>query len=294
MGCCSDPKLMDGEDGAFVCFNCYTVSDTPLEEELAHEKQPCCSNPNISADRRNGDYVCLHCGVVSEEGVSEYYVYDEDGTKTHVERGIAGNSRQVVRGVSASKWNMIALTGRDKIMLNSLHMLSQNQLPQDFHHDILRVFDSLNHTPGMMRGKDTSLVVAALLYVAMKDQAHPHTIQECASYVNASVKKFSKVLRFVEGKLPRETVQHGTGSSSTLLAKISSVLDLSAPTKKKIQVSLGCLSNIPIGMYTKLSISIYHNTRDANTSIEEICKLVGSRKQTVVKTYEMYKSALGA
>lgn len=304
--CCENPELMTS-DGVTICFSCKSVFDSqenPNDSEIptilpAHlpDNNPCCENPYISPDHKEGVYLCISCGKIQHEGILEYYNFDEDGTSTHVEGGRVGDSRQVIRGIKASKWNFIAYSTRDKISIKTHSLIVKYSLPAMILPMVMDTYDSLDHSQGMLRGKDMDTICSALIYVTLKNTKNCRSMHECANMTGVSVKKFTRILKFIDEKTKEKVDKSNNAVSdkTVMINQYMSAIGFSPMQKKETIRNLEKVESAPIAMYTKFAIAMYGvalQHEDSTDIIADIIHMLNVRKPTVVKNYDKYLKSM--
>jgi transcription initiation factor TFIIIB Brf1 subunit/transcription initiation factor TFIIB len=287
--------MADGENT--ICFACQTVFQTESEESKQPEREApasCCDNPHIVVDHRQGEHVCNNCGLINNSSVFDYYCFDEDGTSTHVEIGVPGDNRRVIKHLRASKWSLRALTARDKIMLKALHITSKHEISKTVVDDVLEVYDSLDHSQGMLRGKDMDVICSALIYVALQKQNNGRSMHECAKFTGVPMKKFTRILKFVGIKSkPEERVSSSVADKTSMMTQYTSALGFTPAQKRLAQHRIAVLETTPIALYTKFAIAIYSvSLQHEESNLEELESMLKVRRQTIVKNYEKFKGLM--
>lgn len=294
--CCDNPELMDsGESGESgdsmtICFSCKAVFVTgTLATEAPVESSVCCDNQQIAPDSKEGQYVCISCGKIQHDGYLDYYHFDEDGTTSHIEGGRVGDSRQVIRNIKACKWNFIAYSTRDKISIKTSSIMAKYSLPSVILPSVMETYDALDHSQGMLRGKDMDAICCALIYVTLKKTKNCRSMHECANMVGVPIKKFTRILKFVDSKTPTDKSSAVISDKTAMINQYTSAIGFTVAQRKLVAQHLNTIESAPIAMYTKFAIAMYAVALQHDEDIlEDIVTMLNVRKPTVVKNYEKY------
>ena len=160
--------------------------------------------------------------------------------------------------------------------------------------EVLEMYDKLEKTQGMLRGKSLDAVCCVLLYKVFKSTPNARSIRECAGYANVDVKKFNRILKFVESK--QETVDGEATRAGPLLSKYTSALGITPKEKIMILRTVKKIENLPTSLFSKIAIGILHNKDDVlqEVTVEDLSQVLGVRKETIVKNYTLYKHVMEA
>lgn len=294
--CCDNPNLVN--DGAIVaCFACHAAFPATAEPDVAFNLRNalptnpgCCALPDLRVDMREGQHVCTACGAVHDKVIVESYGYDEDGSKTHHEGGRVGDRRQIIRSIRATKWNLLPYTTRDKLMFKAMHIMSKHDISPCYLSDVMDAFDQMEHTHGMLRGKNLDATCCALMYVALRRGPGERSIQECAAYVGVTVKKFTRILKFVDAKTKHKVEALPLPEDHcSMINRYASALGLSFRERKEVARRLVLLEFAPVALYTKIALAIYSLSAHL---LDKAVLMLNVRKPTVLRNYERYKEAL--
>lgn len=289
--CCDNPELMDSGDSMTICFSCKAVFVTG-ENQHDHvspiEYPVCCENQQIAPDSKEGQYVCISCGKIQHEGYLDYYHFDEDGTTSHIEGGRVGDSRQVIRNVKACKWNFIAYSTRDKISIKASSIMAKYSLPSVILPSVMETYDALDHSQGMLRGKDMDTICSALIYVTLKKTKNCRSMHECANMVGVPIKKFTRIIKFIDSKTEDKS-RTVVSDKTAMVNQYTSAIGFTVAQRKQVAQHLTTIESAPIAMYTKFAIAMYAVALQHDEDVlDDIVTMLNVRKPTVVKNYEKY------
>ena len=293
MACCGSPNVVECGNNLRLCTSCMTSFASEKEELKA--PLACCDNPYVVPDYKEGQQVCKNCGYVTEYNYLDHYVFDEDGTKTQHEYGHVGDSRQVIKGMSASKWNFRPHTCKDKVILKTMQILYENQLPSSILHDVTELFDNIHQTPGMFRGKEMESVCAAMIFITQKDTEKRKTIHQCAALVGTTQKKLFRIIKFIDSKLDKDNQSHTKSVDIAALAiPYMSLLGMRKSNKDIVTRLLRENKNLPMALNTKVAVAIMQviiatencTIQDKQEELTLLCESLQLRKQTVLKQFQ--------
>lgn len=192
---------------------------------------PECGSKNIRYDPFRGETVCEGCGMVINESMidmtQEWRAFDEDQrsrrvrtgavlTPTKHDQGITteiGKGRGELFKVSSkkraqyyrlTKWHKRLIKSRDRNLSFALselqRLVSYLHLSKAVHEKVARLYqEAVNQ--GLVRGRSTESIIAALLYTTCREEGAPRTLDEISKASGINKKDIGKTYRYIARKL---------------------------------------------------------------------------------------------
>jgi transcription initiation factor TFIIB len=197
------------------------------------EKRKCseCGSTNIIYDPSHGEYVCGKCGLVVEESVidmtQEWRAFDEDQRSKRVRTGAPltmikhdqGITTEIGKGrgelfkvapkkraqyYRLSKWHKRLIKSKDRNLSFAFselqRLVSYLGLSQAIHERIAKLYEKAVEK-GLVRGRSTESIIAALIYIVCREEGAPRTLDEISKASNITKRDIGKTYRYIARKL---------------------------------------------------------------------------------------------
>jgi transcription initiation factor TFIIB len=197
------------------------------------EKRKCseCGSSHIIYDPSHGQYVCSKCGLVLEESVidttQEWRAFDEDQRSRRVRTGAPltmikhdqgitteiGKGRGELFKVAAkkraqyyrlSKWHKRLIKSKDRNLSFAFselqRLISYLGLSQAVHERIAKLYEKAVER-GLVRGRSTESIIAALIYIVCREEGAPRTLDEISKASSIAKRDIGKTYRYIARKL---------------------------------------------------------------------------------------------
>lgn len=185
MICCEGFVVENGR-----CLGCFAR----VEEEVVSDR--CCPNMYLAVDR--GMHVCTGCGRVEEMLETNEYTEvtnAESARVTHYGGGVP------IKGLPASKWNIVPIKSDDAMLMEVDAVISQYDLSPEIRHLSSGILSRLQKSSSMWKGKQRRTIAVSLMYHGLKGSANPRSVAELAALTKIPLKKLNSVVRFVAERL---------------------------------------------------------------------------------------------
>ncbi|MBI4021138.1 MAG: transcription initiation factor IIB [Candidatus Aenigmarchaeota archaeon] len=195
------------------------------------EACPECGSTAITHDPVRGENVCGSCGFVIAESMidvtQEWRAFDEDQrsrrvrtgavlTPTKHDQGITteiGKGRGELFKVSSkkraqyyrlTKWHKRLIKSRDRNLSFALselqRLVSLLNLSKAVHEKVAKLYQQAVNK-GLVRGRSTESIIAALLYTTCREEGAPRTLDEISKASGINKKDIGKTYRYIARKL---------------------------------------------------------------------------------------------
>ena len=202
-------------------------------EKSAKERFKCpeCGSTNILYDEIRGESYCSKCGAVINEAqvdtTQEWRAFDDDQrskrvrtgavlTPTKHDQGITteiGKGRGELFKVSSkkraqyyrlTKWHKRLIKSRDRNLSFALselqRLISFLHLSKAIHEKVAKLYQQAVNK-GLVRGRSTESIIAALLYTTCREEGAPRTLDEISKASGINKKDIGKTYRYIARKL---------------------------------------------------------------------------------------------
>ncbi|NOX71795.1 MAG: transcription initiation factor IIB [Candidatus Micrarchaeota archaeon] len=203
-----------------------------MEGESKEKKRcPECGSEKIIYDSSKGEVICGVCGLVLNDTVidrtQEWRAFDENQrskrvrtgaplTPTKHDRGMTteiGKGRGELFKVPAkkraqyyrlSKWHKRLIKSRDRNLSFAFselqRLISYLGLSQAIHERVAKLYEkAVDH--GLVRGRSTESIIAALLYTTCREEGAPRTLDEISRASGINRRDIGKTYRYISRKL---------------------------------------------------------------------------------------------
>jgi transcription initiation factor TFIIB len=220
---------------------------------------PECGSSNIKFDEVRGETVCEHCGAVIEESLidftQEWRAFDENQRSRRVRTGAAltptkhdqgitteiGKGRGELFKVSSkkraqyyrlTKWHKRLIKSKDRNLSFAFselqRLISYLHLSRAIHEKVAKLYQQAVEK-GLVRGRSTESIIAALLYTTCREEGTPRTLDEISKASGINRRDIGKTYRYIARKL---AIRILPAKAQDYVPRFGSLLDLS----EKVQV----------------------------------------------------------
>jgi len=205
-----------------------TTTSSPKKEPA---KCPECKSTNIKYDHIRGETVCEKCGAVVSESMidltQEWRAFDDDQrsrrvrtgavlTPTKHDQGITTEigkgrgelfkvaSRKRAQYYRLTKWHKRLIKSKDRNLSFAFselqRLISFLHLSRSVHERVAKLYQQAVNN-GLVRGRSTESIIAALLYTTCREEGAPRTLDEISKASNINKKDIGKAYRYIARKL---------------------------------------------------------------------------------------------
>jgi transcription initiation factor TFIIB len=230
-----------------------------MPEKEERKKCPECGSLDIRYDASRGEMVCAKCGLVLDQSVidttQEWRAFDEDQrsrrvrtgaplTVTKHDQGITteiGKGRGELFKVAAkkraqyyrlSKWHKRLIKSKDRNLSFAFselqRLISYLNLSQAIHEKVAKLYEKAVEK-GLVRGRSTESIIAALLYTTCREEGAPRTLDEISKASGIIKRDIGKTYRYIARKLDIRILP---AKPQDYIPRFGSLLDLD----EKVQV----------------------------------------------------------
>ncbi|MEM7815987.1 MAG: transcription initiation factor IIB [Candidatus Aenigmatarchaeota archaeon] len=192
---------------------------------------PECGSEKIRYDYERGETVCNSCGAVISESMidltQEWRAFDEDQRSRRVRTGAAltpikhdqGITTEIGKGkgelfkVSSkkraqyyrlTKWHKRLIKSKDRNLSFAFselqRLVSQLHLSRAVHEKVAKLYQQAVNK-GLVRGRSTESIIAALLYTTCREEGAPRTLDEISKASGINRRDIGKTYRYIARKL---------------------------------------------------------------------------------------------
>jgi transcription initiation factor TFIIB len=202
----------------------------PKENEKKR-KCPECKSADLRYDPSRGEMVCSKCGLVIDSSMidttQEWRAFDDSQrsrrvrtgaplTVTKHDQGITteiGKGRGELFKVAAkkraqyyrlSKWHKRLIKSKDRNLSFAFselqRLISYLALSQAVHERVAKLYEKAVEK-GLVRGRSTESIIAALLYTTCREEGAPRTLDEISKASGIAKRDIGKTYRYIARKL---------------------------------------------------------------------------------------------
>jgi len=192
---------------------------------------PECGSEKIRYDYERGETICNSCGAVLNESMvdltQEWRAFDEDQRSKRVRTGAAltpmkhdqGITTEIGKGkgelfkVSSkkraqyyrlTKWHKRLIKSKDRNLSFAFselqRLVSQLHLSRAVHEKVAKLYQQAVNK-GLVRGRSTESIIAALLYTTCREEGAPRTLDEISKASGINRRDIGKTYRYIARKL---------------------------------------------------------------------------------------------
>ena len=227
--------------------------ETPQKKKGAVQC-PECGSHLIRYDHIRGESVCESCGSVLKESMidfsQEWRAFDEDQRSKRVRTGAAltptkhdegitteiGKGRGELFKVSSrkraqyyrlTKWHKRLIKSKDRNLSFAFselqRLISYLHLSRAIHEKVAKLYQHAVNK-GLVRGRSTESIIAALLYTTCREEGAPRTLDEISKASGINRRDIGKTYRYISRKL---NIRILPAKASDYVPRFGSLLGLS-------------------------------------------------------------------
>jgi len=220
---------------------------------------PECKSTRIVYDHVRSESVCANCGFVLKESMvdfaQEWRAFDEDQRSKRVRTGAALTPTKHDQGITTeigkgrgelfkvtskkraqyyrlTKWHKRLIKSRDRNLSFALselqRLVSLLHLSKAVHEKVAKLYQQAINK-GLVRGRSTESIIAALLYTTCREEGAPRTLDEISKASGITKKDIGKTYRYISRKL---NIRILPAKAQDYVPRFGSLLSLS----EKVQV----------------------------------------------------------
>jgi transcription initiation factor TFIIB len=219
----------------------YTPSRTQQEFEIPvaaaqqHEREkskcPDCGSDKIRYDGSRGESVCVKCGAVISDSMidltQEWRAFDDDQRSKRVRTGATLTPTKHDQGITTeigkgrgelfkvaskkraqyyrlTKWHKRLIKSKDRNLSFAFselqRLISFLHLSRAIHERVAKLYQQAVNK-GLVRGRSTESIIAALLYTTCREEGAPRTLDEISKASGINKKDIGKTYRYIARKL---------------------------------------------------------------------------------------------
>ncbi|RLI95992.1 MAG: hypothetical protein DRO99_05140 [Candidatus Aenigmatarchaeota archaeon] len=289
-------------------------------------KCPECGSSNISYDHIRGESVCESCGAVVNESMidltQEWRAFDEDQRSRRVRTGAVltptkhdqgltteiGKGRGELFKVSSkkraqyyrlTKWHKRLIKSKDRNLSFAFselqRLISYLHLSKAVHEKVAKLYQQAVER-GLVRGRSTESIIAALLYTTCREEGAPRTLDEISNASGINKKDIGKTYRYIARKLKIRILP---AKAKDYVPRFGSLLNLSEKVQVKAVDVLDEASEHdvtsgkgPIGV-AAAALYIAAVLSGEKKTQREVADIIGVTEVTIRNRYKEIVEALG-
>ena len=223
------------------------------------QRCPECGSKNITYDPARGEMVCGVCGAVISESMidltQEWRAFDDDQRSRRVRTGAVLTPTKHDQGITTeigkgrgelfkvtskkraqyyrlTKWHKRLIKSKDRNLSFAFselqRLISLLHLSKAVHEKVAKLYQRAVNK-GLVRGRSTESIIAALLYTTCREEGAPRTLDEISKASNIDKRDIGKTYRYIARKL---SIRILPAKAQDYVPRFGSLLDLS----EKVQV----------------------------------------------------------
>jgi transcription initiation factor TFIIB len=192
---------------------------------------PECGSTHIKFDHGRGESVCENCGAVIGESMidltQEWRAFDEDQRSRRVRTGAALTPTKHDEGITTeigkgrgelfkvaskkraqyyrlTKWHKRLIKSKDRNLSFAFselqRLISYLHLSRAVHERVAKLYQHAVEK-GLVRGRSTESIIAALLYTTCREEGAPRTLDEISKASGINRRDIGKTYRYISRKL---------------------------------------------------------------------------------------------
>ena len=290
------------------------------------QKCPECGSTNIRHDHIRGESVCENCGSILKESMidltQEWRAFDEDQRSRRVRTGAALTPTKHDQGIITeigkgrgelfkvapkkraqyyrlTKWHKRLIKSRDRNLSFAFselqRLISYLHLSKAVHEKVARLYQQAVNQ-GLVRGRSTESIIAALLYTTCREEGAPRTLDEISKASGINKKDIGKTYRYIARKLKIRILP---AKAQDYVPRFGSLLGLS----EKVQVNAVKILNEagtfdvtsgkgPIGV-AAAALYIAAVLNGEKKTQREVADIIGVTEVTIRNRYKEMVESLG-
>ena len=290
------------------------------------QRCPECGSTHIIYDPIRGESVCESCGMVLKESMidltQEWRAFDEDQRSRRVRTGAALTPTKHDQGITTeigkgrgelfkvaskkraqyyrlTKWHKRLIKSRDRNLSFALselqRLISYLHLSRAVHEKVAKLYQQAVNK-GLVRGRSTESIIAALLYTTCRAEGAPRTLDEISKASGISKKDIGKTYRYISRKL---SIRILPAKAQDYVPRFGSLLDLSERVQVKAVDILDKASKYdvtsgkgPIGV-AAAALYIAAVLSGEKKTQREVADIIGVTEVTIRNRYKEMVETLG-
>ncbi|MFH1445471.1 MAG: transcription initiation factor IIB [Nanoarchaeota archaeon] len=223
------------------------------------QRCPECGSKNITYDHARGEMTCSVCGVVISESMidttQEWRAFDDDQRSRRVRTGAVLTPTKHDQGITTeigkgrgelfkvtskkraqyyrlTKWHKRLIKSKDRNLSFAFselqRLISFLHLSKAVHEKVAKLYQQAVNK-GLVRGRSTESIIAALLYTTCREEGAPRTLDEISKASNIDKRDIGKTYRYIARKL---SIRILPAKAQDYVPRFGSLLNLS----EKVQV----------------------------------------------------------
>ena len=287
---------------------------------------PECGSTNIRYDHIRGESVCENCGAVVKESMidltQEWRAFDEDQRSRRVRTGAVLTPTKHDQGITTeigkgrgelfkvaskkraqyyrlTKWHKRLIKSKDRNLSFAFselqRLISYLHLSKAIHEKVAKLYQQAVER-GLVRGRSTESIIAALLYTTCREEGAPRTLEEISSASGIDKKDIGKTYRYIARKLKIRILPAKAGDyvprfgsllnlSEKVQVKAVEVLD--EASKHDVTSGKGPIGVAAAALYISAVLSGEKKTQ------REVADIIGVTEVTIRNRYKEMVEALG-
>jgi len=292
----------------------------------AKQKCPECGSENIRYDPIRGETVCESCGSVLKEAMidvtQEWRAFDEDQRSRRVRTGAALTPTKHDQGITTeigkgrgelfkvaskkraqyyrlTKWHKRLIKSRDRNISFAFselqRLISYLHLSRAVHEKVANLYQQAVNK-GLVRGRSTESIIAALLYITCREEGAPRTLDEISKASGTDKKDIGKTYRYIARKLgirilPAKAQDYVPRFGSLLnlseRVQVKAVDVLDEAAKRDVTSGKGPIGVAAAALYIAAVLQGEKKTQ------REVADIIGVTEVTIRNRYKEMVEALG-
>jgi transcription initiation factor TFIIB len=287
---------------------------------------PECGSEKIRYDYERGETICTSCGAVISESMvdltQEWRAFDEDQSSRRVRTGAAltpmkhdqGITTEIGKGkgelfkVSSkkraqyyrlTKWHKRLIKSKDRNLSFAFselqRLVSQLHLSRAVHEKVAKLYQQAVNK-GLVRGRSTESIIAALLYTTCREEGAPRTLDEISKASGINRRDIGKTYRYIARKL---RIRILPAKAQDYVPRFGSLLNLSERVQVRAVEVLDEASNFdvtsgkgPIGV-AAAALYIAAVLEGEKKTQREVADAIGVTEVTIRNRYKEMVESLG-
>jgi len=287
---------------------------------------PECGSTNIIYDEVRGESICARCGSIVKESMidltQEWRAFDEDQRGRRVRTGAAltptkhdqgitteiGKGRGELFKVSSkkraqyyrlTKWHKRLIKSKDRNLSFAFselqRLVSYLHLSKAVHEKVAKLYQQAVNK-GLVRGRSTESIIAALLYTTCREEGAPRTLDEISAASGINKRDIGKTYRYIARKL---RIRILPAKAQDYVPRFGSLLELSEKVQVKAVEVLDDAARYdvisgkgPIGV-AAAALYIAAVLKGEKKTQREVADAIGVTEVTIRNRYKEMVEALG-
>ncbi len=297
----------------------------PKEDEKKR-KCPECKSSNLKYDPSRGEMVCSSCGLVIDSSMidttQEWRAFDDSQRSRRVRTGAPLTVTKHDQGITTeigkgrgelfkvapkkraqyyrlSKWHKRLIKSKDRNLSFAFselqRLISYLALSQAVHEKVAKLYEKAVER-GLVRGRSTESIIAALLYTTCREEGAPRTLDEISKASGIAKRDIGKTYRYIARKLdirilpakPQDYIpRFGSLLGLDELIQVKAVKILDKATKHDVTSGKGPIGVAAAALYIAAVLAGKKKTQ------REVADAIGVTEVTIRNRYKEIIERLG-